>query len=214
MSIEIGTDKSTRMARLFQLLWHGERIAHDTAARQAQLCREIKAQRFFAMQSAQESLHATMFHAASRVLAPRTRAPQSAAVAALGVYRCHLEHDLACGHLAGSVVGLQIVLEGLGALTLSHMNLALSKHGARFAPFKRLLEQHEDSHHAFGCRWLARQDTAALPRLGADARRYFELACDVINAGDELFCYGISSPQDYRSQLRAALPLTLTGDWQ
>lgn len=213
MAIVIGADKSTRIARLFHVLWHGERIAHDAAARQALICGEVKAKRFFSMQSSQEALHAALFHAASAVLMPRTRSLQSTAVTALSAYRRHLEHDLACGHLAGSIIGLQIVLEGLGALTLSRMNLALSRHGPRFAPFKRLLEQQEDSHHAFGCRWLVRQDTASLPRLAADAHRYFNLACGVIDGGEDLFCYGTSTSQDYRSHLRAALPLTLTRDW-
>ncbi len=213
MAIVIGAGRSVRIARLFDVLWHGERIARDVAARQALICGETKAQRFFAMQSAQESLHAATFRAACAVLTPRTHTLQSPAVTALSEYRRHLEHDLASGHLAGSIVGLQIVLEGLGALTLSRMNLALSRHGPRFAAFKRLLEHQEDSHHAFGCRWLARQDPAFLPRLAADAGRYFDLACGVIDGGEELFCYGISTSQDYRTHLRAALPLSLTRDW-
>ncbi len=213
MTIAIGTDKSTRMARVFHVLWHGERIAHDAAARQALICGDIKAKRFFSMQSAQESLHAALFHAATAVLTPRMRSLQTPAVAALNAYRRHLDHDLAAGHLAASIVGLQIVLEGLGALTLSRMNLALSPHGPRFAPFKRLLEQHEDSHHAFGRRWLERQDIESLPRLAADARRYFELACSAIDGSEELFGYGVSTPQNYRSHLRAALPSALTRDW-
>lgn len=49
MAIVIGADKSTRIARLFHVLWHGERIARDTAARQALICNDVKARRFFAM---------------------------------------------------------------------------------------------------------------------------------------------------------------------
>lgn len=213
MAFAIGADKSTRIARLFHLLWQGECIARDAAARQALICGEIKAQRFFSMQSTQESLHAALFNAASSVLTPHTGALQTPAVTALRDYRRNLEHDLDCGHLGGSVVGLQIVLEGLGALTLSRMNLALSRHGPRFAPFKRVFEHQEDTHHAFGCRWLARRDPASLPRLAADARRYFDLACGVIDGGDELFGCGTGTPQDYRARLRAALPSALTRDW-
>ena len=98
------------------------------------------------------------------------------AVTALDTYRRHLAHDLERGHLVSTIIGLQIVLEGLGALTLAHINLALSRYGARFAPYKRLLEQQEDTHHAFGCRWLAHKDAASITRMAADARRYFELA--------------------------------------
>src|SRR5688500_3699427 len=112
MTIAIGADKSIRIARLFQVLRHGERIACDTAARQAQICGESKAKRFFSMQAAQESLHAALFHAACTVLTRRTASVQSAAVIALDTYRRHLEHDLGCGHLRGSIVGLQVVLEG------------------------------------------------------------------------------------------------------
>lgn len=209
----IGINSSTRAARVFHVLWHGECIAHDIAVRQAMICGNAKAKRFFAMQASQESIHATLFHAATLVLAPRTRMVQTNAVTALGAYRRQLAHDLERGHLVSTIIGLQIVLEGLGALTLAHINPALSRHGARFAPFKRLLEQQEDTHHAFGCRWLAREDAASIPRMAADARRYFELACDVIGNSEDLFCYGISTPRDYRAQLRAALPPVVTRDW-
>lgn len=37
--------------------------------------------------------------------------------------------------------------------------------------------------------------------------------CDVIGDSEDLFCYGISKPRDYRIQLRAALPPVLTRDW-
>ena len=212
MAIVIGADKSTRIARLFHVLWHGERIARDTAARQALICNEVKARRFFAMQSAQESLHAALFHAAATVLAPRARLLQTPAITALGVYRRHLDRDLAAGNLAGTIIGLQIVLEGLGALTLSRMNLALSQHGPRFARFKRLLEQQEDSHHAFGCRWLERQSIASVPALAADTRKYCEVAYSVIDSGEDLFGYGISTPQCYVTHLRATLPAALMQD--
>lgn len=172
----IGIDGSIRAARVFHVLWHGERIAHDVAVRQAAICDNAKAGRFFTLQASQESIHATVFHAATAMLAPRARMMLTNAVTALDTYRRHLAHDLERGHLVSTIIGLQIVLEGLGALTLAHINLALSRYGARFAPYKRLLEQQEDTHHAFGCRWLAHKDAASITRMAADARRYFELA--------------------------------------
>ncbi len=214
MTIGIGPGCNTRIARLFHALWHGECIARDAAAWQARICSEPKARRFFALQAAQETLHATLFGAAVSVLAPRTSALETPTLSALDRYRKRLEDDLEAGRISSSVVGLQIVLEGLGALTLARMNLALSGHGARFAPCKRLLEHQEDTHHAFGCRWLERQRIESAPALAADAREYFELACDVIDSSEDMFGYGISTPESYRAQLRAALHAALTRGWR
>jgi hypothetical protein len=208
----IRTVGSARIAELLHLLRQGECIAHDGARRQALICGDARMKRFFALQATHEMLHAGVLDVACSVLSPRHRA-QSPALTALAAFRRDLEHDLARGHLAASIVGLQIVLEGLGMLTLSRMNPALSRHGARFAPFKRVLEQQEHTHHAFGCRWLERQDRSLLPQRAADARRYFDLAAAVIDDGADLFCHGASTPRSYKQGLLAALPPALTQGW-
>lgn len=212
MTIAIGADGNTRIARLFHALWHGECIARDAAAWQARICGEPKLQRFFALQATQEALHATVFHAAATLLAPRGRSLRTPAIVVLDDYRRRLDDDLAAGDLAGSVVGLQVVLEGLGDVVLKRLNPELNRHGARFAPWQKLLLAQEDIHHAFGCRWVKRCSAAALPALAASARDYLSLGTRLLAASEELFGYGLSTAASYDAQLRATLPEALLAE--
>lgn len=212
MTITIESGRDLRIARLFNVLWHGERIACAIAMRQARVCREPKARRFFALQATQEALHATVFHAAATLLAPRGRSLRTPAIAALDDYRRRLDDDLAAGDLTGSVIGLQVVLEGLGDVVLKRLNPELNRHGARFAPWQQLLLAQEDSHHAFGCRWIRRCSSAALPTLAASARDYLSLGTRLLAASEELFGYGLSTAASYDAQLRATLPEALMAE--
>ena len=212
MTITIETGRELRIARLFNVLWHGERMACAIAMRQARVCREPKARRFFALQATQEALHATVFHAAATLLAPRGRLLRTPAIAALDDYRRRLDDDLAAGDLTGSVVGLQVVLEGLGDVVLKRLNPELNRHGARFAPWQKLLLAQEDIHHAFGCRWVSRSCGAALPALAASARDYLSLGTRLLAASEELFGYGLSTAASYDAQLRATLPEALLAE--
>lgn len=209
MTATANSDRDLRIARLFNVLWHGERIACAIAMRQARVCREPRARRFFALQATQEALHATVFHAAATLLAPRGRTLQTPAIAVLDEYRRRLDDDLAAGDLDGSVVGLQVVLEGLGDVVLKHMNPQLNRHGSRFAPWQKLLLAQEDTHHAFGCRWVRRSSSAALPALAASARDYLGLGTRLLDASEDLFGYGLSTSVSYGAQLRASLPEAL-----
>ena len=212
MRTAIDTGCELRIARLFHALWHGERIACAIAMRQARVCHEPRARRFFALQATQEALHATVFLAAATLLAPRARSLRTPAIAALDDYRRRLDDDLAAGDLAGSVVGLQVVLEGLGEVVLKRLNPELNRHGARFAPWQKLLLAQEDIHHAFGCRWIRRGSGSALPALAASARDYLSLGSRVLAASEELFGYGLSTAASYEAQLRATLPEALRAE--
>ena len=212
MAIVIGADKATRIARLFHLLWQGECIARDAAGVQARICRDPKVRRFFALQAGQEALHATVFHGAATLLARRGCSLRTPAIAVLDDYRRRLDDDLAAGDLAGSVVGLQVVLEGLGDVVLKRLNPELNGHGARFAPWQKMLLAQEDTHHAFGCRWVEHSPSDELPGLAATACGYRDLATRVLNASEELFGYGISTAESYGERLRATLPAALTAE--
>lgn len=209
MTIPIDPGFDLRIARLFKVLEHAERIACGIAMRQARLCREPRARRFFALQATQEALHATVFHAAATLLAPRGRSLHTPAIAALDDYRQRLDDDLAAGNLAGSVVGLQVVLEGLGDVVLRRLNPELNRHGTRFAPWQKLILAQETSHHAFGCSWVSRSSSAAMPALAASARQYLDLGTRLLTAGDELFGYGLGTAAGYDAQLRATVPQML-----
>jgi len=80
MTITIESGRDLRIARLFNVLWHGEHIACAIAMRQGRACREPKARRFFALQATQEALHAAVFHAAAVLLAPRGRSLRTPAI--------------------------------------------------------------------------------------------------------------------------------------
>lgn len=146
-------NEETAVGRLLAVLARGERLAHDCARRQAQAAGPARAARFFAAQAAQERVHAAAFDAAL-ALVSRSARRESPADAPFDRLRNRLERDLAHGELLASVVGLQVMFEGLGAVALERLNLARLPHGERFAPLRRALAREEAAHQAFGARFV------------------------------------------------------------
>ncbi|MBC7945348.1 MAG: hypothetical protein H7X91_08825 [Burkholderiales bacterium] len=84
------------------------------------------------------------------------RAPPAAVQRALRRYAERIEADLAEREFTRSLVGMQVVFEGLRAVVLRKLDIGLSEHGQCFAPLRLLLLRQEDAHHEFGVRSLQR----------------------------------------------------------
>ena len=206
--MRIGTNLKGQLAHLFQVLVAGERLAQECALRQLHLAPERNTRSFLAAQARQEGLHAWVFHSAASALAPRGSSSDSPALCAMHRYRERLLVDLDSGNLAGSLVGMQVVLEGVGAMVLKEMDTELRRRGDRYAVLRRGLLLQEDAHHAFGLRCIEHlcvetPDASAL--LAAAGGEYAALSVDILTACEELFLYLGADPQLYQPALPACL---------
>jgi hypothetical protein len=202
--MRIGTDLKGQIARLFQVLIAGERLAQECAHRQAVMAPDRKMRHFLATQAKQEGFHAQVFQRAASALAARAKTFDSPALSAIKHFRERLFADLDSGNLAGSVVGMQVVLEGMGTVVLKEMDMALSRHGDRFVRLRRTFLQQEQAHHAFGLRSLERlcaDEHVALPPLVMAGREYLELSGGIGAACAELFQSFGADPRFYQPDL-------------
>ena len=116
----IAPDRSRRLARIVAILLEGERLAARVSAAQARLARSPKMSRALGIQSAQEAEHAALAERLGRALpAPGATSP---ALEALRALEGRIDRSLASGDLAGSLLGLQGVVEHLGETVLERLD--------------------------------------------------------------------------------------------
>lgn len=156
------------IARLLTFLQHGERMAHDSARRQAGLAVDAGTSRFLNGQARQEAMHAVVFQGAIAWLAPR-HLGDCPFLPALEEYRRLLEDALEQGDFFESVLAEQVILEGLGEAILMRIEEGLTRRHAPFGQLRRILLRQEEAHHAFGRRVLER--AMARGELDQDALR-------------------------------------------
>lgn len=188
----IRTDLKRQLAHALQVLLQGEQLAHECAQRQATLATAGNIRRFLALQARQERFHADVFR--QIVLALDSRAAlatgDSPACRAMVQWQRRLRADLDSCDLPSSMVGMQLVLEGVGAAILKDIDSALDRRGERFATLRRTLRRQEEAHHAFGVRTVERLAAAQpelTPRLRAAASDYQHLSATVMSECDEVF---------------------------
>lgn len=143
------------IARLLQFLEHGELLARDCAAWQAELAPDPGMKRFLLSQSRQEAAHALVFHGAIAWLSPK-HLGTGPLLPSLEAYRRRLEAAVARRDWAETLLAEQIILEGLGEAILKRVEAGLAKRDAPFGRLRRILIHQEEAHYAFGCRALER----------------------------------------------------------
>lgn len=208
-------DASARreLARLFDVLVNGERLAEDCARGQAGLTDDARARRYLLRQAAQERIHARVFATVRGMLVPGRRRARFESPA-MAQYRAVVEAALAHHRLAESLVATQLVLESLGEVVLERLGAGMAAEGINFARLQRALLGQEQGHHAFGVRLVehllaqGRADQGRLEALGQDclglADALIEDLADVLDAFDE-------HAELYRASLRSRLPRWLVG---
>jgi len=200
-------ERGCAVGRLCRIMAAGEALAADCARMQAPLAPSRRAAAFLALQSRQERLHASVFRAGA-VMLSGVRSGDDADRLFDPVRRC-LAEDLAAGRFAESLVGLQVVVEALGAVVLGELDAVLSARGAPLASLRREIRSQESSHHAFGVRWLERLLMAELaaPRAIARAGEGYVAAMDgVIDRCRDLAFHLDRQPASLTQAFRAALP--------
>lgn len=177
------------IARLLKFLELGERLAHDCAKGQVLLAPGVKERRFLMTQSKQEAYHALVFQGAIAWLAPR-QLGDSPLLPALNHYRRLLEDSLAAGDWYESLMGEQIILEGLGEALLKRLDDGLAKRQAPFGRLRRILLCQEEAHHGFGLRMLGQaidEGRISVEQLRKKAPYYLALTKEMVMSVGDLF---------------------------
>lgn len=211
--IFLARDERTQIARLFNFLMHGEYLAHDCAQKQAQFFSDAPSHKFFSSQAHQEHLHARIFKAGIGILKPRGIG-EPLGKQPMEKYRYLLESALERGDEAESLLAMQVILEGLGDVSLNRISKGFPTRGLGFERVRKLVVGQEDAHHHFGLRRLNQcfETDADIPSsLKSRAEDYLELADQIMQSVAPLFDYFDEDIADYTCELKQNLPQWITG---
>ncbi len=205
------SDERKQIARLFNFLLTGEQLAHDCARRQAVIFEDAPSRRFLQAQSRQEALHAKIFKAGIGILAPRG-VGESLAQTEMSQYRSLLESALDRGDKLESILGMQILLEGLGDVALKRISAGFASRNLAFERVRKLIVGQEDAHHSFGLRRFQQlMDTQAgeWPRMRYQSNLYLEVLESTLHTLQPFFEFFDEQAQDYFGELEIMLPANL-----
>ena len=206
----VSPDEKAPIARLLSFLEQGERMAYDCAKTQATLAPESCQRRFLLSQARQEAAHAVVFQGAIAWLAPR-HLGEAPCLPAMEKYRELLHDRFVCNDLLDTVLGEQVILEGLGEAILTHLERGLEKRAAPLGRMRRILLRQEEAHHGFGRRWLERaiaRGETDVPALQRRAQQYLALSDAMILDLGDLFDRIDEDPARWAADVRTFLP-----DW-
>jgi hypothetical protein len=207
--------KHQHTARLFHFLLQGEQLAFDCASQQIRLFEDRASRNFLRNQARQEKFHLRVFKSGIGVLAPRgiSGAP---GVKAMGTYRRLLEEALGRGDRAETLLGLQVLLEGLGDVTVKHIDSGFGHRKLEFLcrRIRHLITAQEDAHHSFGIKRLQQCFAGApLPEhIISRSEDYLELLEQLVNSCADLFAHFDEDPRQYREEFYQDLPAWLRGE--
>jgi hypothetical protein len=170
--------RTPELLALCGLLQHAEHLAMRCAAAQARLVRGERPERRLLAQQRHEAAHAALFDALLRRASPARRDGLQAPLSALQAYEARLERALGRGDLAASLIGFQVVLEGIGT------GLFRAFDGSPgLTALRRLLLLQEDGHHRLGLEMLAAFDR---DQLIEPAREYAAAGAALLDAARPL----------------------------
>lgn len=159
-------------------------------------------------QSRQENLHARIFREVIGILSPRGAGPLLGG-APMQRYRRLIEQALRQYDLAGSLLGMQVIMEGVGDVAINSINDGIVTRGLDLKRLRRLVVGQEEAHHDFGVRRLDQlvcQNDGNSLSLQHKAADYLELMDALIGAAVGLFEYFGENANDYVKQLYQKLP--------
>lgn len=142
-------DARFKFSRLIGVLCAGEELAAHVALSQSRFAPEPWMRRALEAQAQQERGHARAAAAVATLIRGRGRAP--AVLARLGA---RLEADLQAGNLAGSLIGLQGVIEHLGETLLERLGRHPHPIGALLHPLRERVLAQERGHARLGAKCL------------------------------------------------------------
>lgn len=200
--MNIGSNENKQIARFLNFLLSGEKVAHRCSARQARLCDDGAMKRFFISQSRQERFHAITFQSAILWLAPKgvSRPAQKQ----MQQYESLLINATDNNDLFNSIVGLQVILEGMGDVALSHVNTGIKQRGIGYQKIRRAILAQEDSHHEFGVNYLKSNSTPT--SNSSHVNNYLSLINEMLDSLQCLFDYFDEDIDQYKSEFDYILP--------
>ena len=205
-------DERVPIARLLTFLEQGERLAQDSASRQATMTFDAKAGRFLRSQARQEAVHAYVFQSAISWLAPR-HPGESPVLPALEDYRKKLDDAFRRKDLVETLMAEQLILEGLGEAILTRIEEGLAKRDAPFGKLRRIILQQEAAHHVFVARMIERAFAAGHTderELRRKAQDYLGLTQSMVLTLADLFDTLDEDPTAWASDVHKYLPEWLT----
>lgn len=209
----IAIDERQQIARLFAFLLEGERLAFDCASQQKTFFHDKPSQKFLSNQARQEKFHCQVFKAGIGMLAPRGVA-NIPGKQEMQLYRRLLTEAWTRGDQAETLLGMQIILEGLGDVAVKHIDAGFELRGvgSMFRRVRHLILGQEDAHHAFGLnRFNTCLDEAAIPEyLRLRSQDYLELLETLMLSVSELFSFFDEESEQYLQELHADLPVWMT----
>ncbi len=202
------TDERLPLARLLQFIEFGERIAHACAKAQAAIAPDFGTHRFLKEQARQEAAHAYIFHTTITWIAPR-HLGDSPFSRPFAHYQRLIESALRRGDFFETILAEQVILEGLGEVTLRKLETGLLKREAPLQRLRRMFLQQEEAHHGFGTRTLERaieRGEVSERYLQERAYDYVLLARSMITTGQELLHEMTEDPEWYLTEFYHTLP--------
>lgn len=201
--ININRDEKTHVARLLSFLLSGERVAHCCAAKQALLCNDKAMKHFLIRQSRQERFHALTFQSAILWLAPK--GVNNPAKKQMQQYESILQESIKNKDLLNSIIGLQVILEGMGDIVLSHLNHGINQRGLGYQKIRKTILAQEDLHHEFGLKHVTTHKNTV--RSSSDSANYLSLINDIFISFETLFEIFDENSSDYLAQFYQNLPV-------
>ena len=198
-----------QVARLFDFMLQGERLASDCAARQVKLFDDGPSRKFLDNQARQERVHAQVFKAGIGLVAPKGVSGTPGTNVLRRYYRL-LDEALLQGRRDESLLAMQVLLEGMGEITLQHIDRGIvdRRLGFLFKRLRRIVIGQEDAHHLFGVKRLARETgvSGPSPQLRARSQDYLQLIEELILSTAGLFADFDEDPQQYLDEFYRDLP--------
>lgn len=200
--MNIGKDEKHQIAQVFSFLLSGEKVAHHCALKQAEICSDTNMKRFFIKQSRQEKFHATIFQSAIMWLTPKgVRCP---AQKPMENYHNILRSATDNNDLLSSVIGLQVILEGMGDVVLSRFNHGINQRDIGYKKIRQAIIEQEDLHHEFGLRYIETHDTTSIPETHTE--HYLSLISDMFISFETLLEFFDEDGGNYLTEFNNNLP--------
>ena len=201
--MHIGQSEKQHIARIISFFLSGEKVAHRCAARQAQICDDKNIKRFLRTQARQEKFHATVFQSEILWLAPKgVRCP---AQKQMQQYEKILMASIDNNDLTSSIIGLQIILEGMGDIALSHFNDGIDQRGIAYKKIRNTILAQEDAHHLFGLRFIESNRVDSTQK--SHAENYLPLINDMFKSLETYFEFFDEDSRSYLTEFNQNLPV-------
>lgn len=206
----IKEDDAFHIAHLFQFLIQGEELALACSKRQSEITVNPVERQFFLKQCRQEKFHSAAFKFGSSFVRPKgIKNPIGQRI--MSDYRQLIFEALVRGDIAESVLGMQVILEGLGDVTIENMRTGIATKRAAYERIRQLILSQEDEHHDFGLNYFSHEGTEQpeiTSQLTSRAQDYLGLTEALLLETQSLFEYFEADVNQYRHRFFNTLP-----DW-